>query len=155
MIITKASSVRSEQVLRRGNLSRSTLLWATADLSCRPPIISNLKHKIWAQRLSIKGTKPLFIVIKAIIIIIESNFYTKLKKLDVQEGKKDNLFADHLTQVCKVHDRVILSFLQQVQGIVKPTIQRSRENTGHNVHVYGNAKRNARSQSVKAGAIEW
>jgi len=82
-----------------------------------------------------KGTKLLSIVIKAIIIIIESDFYTKLKKLDVQERKKDKLFADRLTQVCKVHDQVILSFLQQVQGLVKPTIQRSREDTGHNVHV--------------------
>ena len=33
------------------------------------PIISNLKYKIWAHRPSIKGTKSLFIVIKAIIII--------------------------------------------------------------------------------------
>ena len=35
----------------------------------KPPIISNIKHKIWAHRPSIKGTKPLFVVIKAIIII--------------------------------------------------------------------------------------
>jgi len=48
--------------------------------------------------------------------IVESDFYTKLKKLDVQEGKKDKLFADHATQVCEAHNRVILSFLQQVQG---------------------------------------
>ena len=27
----------------------------------------------------------------------ESDFYTKLKKLDIQEGKKDKLFADHVT----------------------------------------------------------
>jgi len=41
--------------------------------------------------------------------VVESNFYTKLKnlKLDVQEGKKDKLFADHVTQVCKAHNRVI------------------------------------------------
>jgi len=32
-------------------------------------IISNQKYKIWAHRPSIKGTKPLFIVIKTIIII--------------------------------------------------------------------------------------
>jgi len=35
----------------------------------KTPIISNLKYKIWALRPSIKGTKPLFIVIKVIIII--------------------------------------------------------------------------------------
>jgi len=33
-----------------------------------PPIISNLKYQIWAHRPSIKGTKPLSIVLKAIII---------------------------------------------------------------------------------------
>jgi len=48
--------------------------------------------------------------------VVESDFYTKLKKLDVQEGKKDKLFADHVTQVCEAHNRVIVSFLQQVPG---------------------------------------
>jgi len=47
--------------------------------------------------------------------VVESDFYTKLKKLDIQEGKKDKLFADHVTQVYEVHNRVIVSFLQQVQ----------------------------------------
>jgi len=66
-----------------------------------------------------------------------SDFYTKLIKLDVQKRKKDKLelFADHVTQVCKVHDRVILSFLQQVQELGKPTKKEKRENTGHSVHV--------------------
>ena len=67
--------------------------------------------------------------------VIESNFYTKLKKLDIQEGKKDKLFADHVTHVCEVHNRVIVSFLQQVQGGMRPTTEGSRENIGHNVHV--------------------
>ena len=62
----------------------------------------------------------------------ESNFYTKLKKLDVQEGGKDKLFADHVTQVFEAHNRVIVSFLQQVQGGTRPTTEGSRE---HNVHV--------------------
>ena len=48
--------------------------------------------------------------------VVESACYTKLTKLDIQEGKKDKLFADHATQVCKAHNRVIVSFLQQVQG---------------------------------------
>ena len=43
--------------------------------------------------------------------VVESDFYTKLKKLDVQEGKKDKLFADHVTQVREAHNWVILSFL--------------------------------------------
>jgi len=66
--------------------------------------------------------------------VVESDFYTKLKKLDVQEGKKDKLFA-HVTQVCEAHNRVIVSFLQQVQGGTRPTTEGSRENIGHNVHV--------------------
>jgi len=45
-----------------------------------------------------------------------------------KKGKKDKLFADHLTKVCEVHNRVIVSFLQQVQGGTRPTTQGSREN---------------------------
>jgi len=67
--------------------------------------------------------------------VVKSDFYTKLKKLDVQEGKKDKLFANHVTQVCEAHDRVIVFFLQQVQGFARPTTEGSRENIGHNVHV--------------------
>jgi len=62
--------------------------------------------------------------------VVESDLYTKLKKLDIQEGKKDKLFADHVTQVCEAHNRVIVSFLQQVQGGTRPTTERSRENIG-------------------------
>ena len=58
--------------------------------------------------------------------VVESNFYTKLKKLDIQEGKKDKLFADHVTQVCEAHNRVIVSLLQQVQGGTRPTTEGSR-----------------------------
>jgi len=67
--------------------------------------------------------------------VVESDFYTKLKKLDIQEGKKDKLFADHVTQVCEAHNRVIASFLQHVQGGTRPTTEGLRENIGHNVHV--------------------
>ena len=67
--------------------------------------------------------------------VVESDFYTKLKKLDIQVGKKDKLFADHVTQVCEAHNRVIVCFLQQVQGGTRPTSEGSRENIGHNVHV--------------------
>ena len=60
-------------------------------------------------------------------LVVQSDFYTKLKKLDIQEGKKDKLFADHVTQVCEVHNRVIVSFLQHVQGGTRPTTEGSRE----------------------------
>jgi len=67
--------------------------------------------------------------------VVESDCYTKLKKFEVQEGKKDKLFADHVTQVCEAHNRVIVSFLQQVQRGTRPTTEGSRENIEHNVHV--------------------
>jgi len=67
--------------------------------------------------------------------VVESDIYTKLKKLHPQEGKEDKLFADHVTQVCEAHNRVIVSFLQQVQGGARQTTEGSRENIGHNVHV--------------------
>ena len=67
--------------------------------------------------------------------LVESDFYTKLKQLDVQELEKDKLFANHVTQVCEAHNRVIVSFLQQVQGGTRPTTEGSRENIGHDVHL--------------------
>ena len=67
--------------------------------------------------------------------VVEGDFHTKLTKLDVQEGKKDKLFADHVTQVFEAHNRVIVSFLQQGQECTRPTTEVSRENIGHNVHV--------------------
>ena len=67
--------------------------------------------------------------------VVKSDFCTKLKKLDIQEGKKDKLFANHVTQACEAHNRVIVSFLQQVQGGTRPTTEGSRKNIGHNVHM--------------------
>jgi len=61
-------------------------------------------------------------------LVVESDFYTKLTKLDVQEGKKEKLFADHVTQVCKAHNLVIVPFLQQVQRGTRPTTEGSMEN---------------------------
>jgi len=68
-------------------------------------------------------------------LAVESNFYTKLKKLHVQEGKRDKLFADYVTQVREAHNQVIVSFLQQMQGGTRPATEGSRETIGHNVHV--------------------
>jgi len=54
-------------------------------------------------------------------LMVESDFYTKLKRLYVPEGKSNKLFADRVTQVCEAHNRGIVSFLQQVQGSARPT----------------------------------
>ena len=67
--------------------------------------------------------------------VVESELYTELKKFDVQKGKKDKLFADHVTHVCKAHNRAIVSLLQQVQGFARPATKESRESIRHNVHV--------------------
>ena len=67
--------------------------------------------------------------------VVVSDFHAKLKRLDIQEGEKDKLFADHVTQVFEAHNRVIVSFLQQMQGGTRPTAEGSRENIGRNVHV--------------------
>jgi len=75
------------------------------------------------------------IVVGKRVSVVENDFYTNLKKLDVQEGKKDKLFADHVTQVCEAHNQVIVSFLQQGQGGTRPTTEGSRENIGHNMHM--------------------
>jgi len=69
-----------------------------------------------------------------------SSFLTQLHIV----RKKDKLFADHVTQVCKAHNRVIVSFLQQVQGVMRLTTEGSRENIGHNVHVWWDRERNTR-----------
>ena len=39
--------------------------------------------------------------------VMESDFYEKLGKLDVQAGKKDKIFFDHITQLCEAHGLVI------------------------------------------------
>jgi len=69
-------------ILRGGMRSWTKLLFSVTFFSSgkenkrcgrKTPIISNLNFYIWAHRTSIKGTKPRFIVIKAIIIIILLN----------------------------------------------------------------------------------
>ena len=42
--------------------------------------------------------------------VMESDFYEKLEKLDVQAGKKDKIFSDAITQVCETHGQQISSY---------------------------------------------
>ena len=37
--------------------------------------------------------------------VVQSDFYTKLKKLDIQEEKNDKLFADHTMCTCEEIER--------------------------------------------------
>ena len=74
---------------------------------------ANVQHKSIISALRAAAPKWDFEQINLVMgnrrSVVESDFYTKLKKIDVQEGKKDKLFADHVTQVCEAHDRVIVS----------------------------------------------
>jgi len=96
---------------------------------------ANEQHKSIIGALKAAALEWEFEQTDFVVGVVECDFYTKLKKLDIQEGKKDKLFADHVTQVCGAHNRVIVSFLQQVRGGTRPTTEGSRENIGHNVHV--------------------
>ena len=73
---------------------------------------ANEQHKSIIGALKTAAPQWEFELINFVGSVVESEFYTKLKKLDVQEGKKDKLFADHVTQVCKAHNQLIVSFLQ-------------------------------------------
>jgi len=59
---------------------------------------------------------------------VGSDFYTKLKKIVVPE-EQDNKSL-HETHVCEAHDRVMLSFHQQVQGLARPNMDGSRNTIG-------------------------
>ena len=68
--------------------------------------------------------------------VVESDLYTRSKSLMYKKEKKTSSSpADHVTQACEAHNRVIVSFFQQVQGCARPTTEGSRENIGHSVHV--------------------
>jgi len=100
---------------------------------------ANEQHKSIIGALKAAALKWEFLQINFVVgslgSVVENDFYTKLTNLDVQERKKDKLFADHVTQVCEAHNWVIVSFLQQVQGGTRPTTEGSRVNCGHNVRV--------------------
>ena len=110
---------------------------------------ANEQHKTIIGALKAAASKWEFEQIDFVVgncgSVVESDFYTKLKKLDVEDGKKDKLFADHVTQVREAQNRVIVSSFQQVQGGTRPTTEGSRENIGHNVHVWGDREKNTRS----------
>ena len=100
---------------------------------------ANEQHKSMISALKVADPKWEFEQINSVVgnrgLVVESDFYTKLKRLYVPEGKSNKLFADRVTQVCEAHNRGIVSFLQRVQAGTRPTTEGSRENTGHSVHV--------------------
>ena len=65
--------------------------------------------------------------------VVESDFYTKLKKLDVQEGNKT---SSSLIMWHRYAKRTIVG--------TRPTTEGTRKNIGRNVHVWGDRERNTR-----------
>jgi len=59
----------------------------------------------------------------------------KLERLSVQAGKKDEILAAHVQRICKVHDTVIQSYCQQIQGSSGADATTSIENIEEHVYV--------------------
>jgi len=84
--------------------------------------------------------------------VVESDFYNKLKKLDIQEGTKDKLLADHVTQVCEAHNQVIVSSkCKKVRG----QLQRGRGRTLGTMCTCGEIERGTHAcRASKLGPVE-
>ena len=82
---------------------------------------ANDQHKSIIGALKAAAPKWEFEQIKFVVgnrgSVVESDFYTKLKKLDVQEGKKDKLLANHVTQACGAHNRMLVSFSSRCKEV--------------------------------------
>jgi len=82
---------------------------------------ANEQHKNIISALKAAAPKWEFEQIKFVVgnrgSVVESDFYTKLKKLDVQEGKKDKLLANHVTQACGAHNRMLVSFSSRCKEV--------------------------------------
>jgi len=66
---------------------------------------------------------------------VEDDFYNKLEKLNVQAEQKDKSLLAHLQRICEVHDTVIQSHYQQIQGSSGADATTSMENIGEQVYM--------------------
>ena len=67
--------------------------------------------------------------------VVEDDFHNKLKNLNVQAGKRDNILLAHAQRICKVHDTVMRSYYQQIHGSSGADATTSMENIGEQVYV--------------------
>ena len=67
--------------------------------------------------------------------VVEDDFYTKLDKLNVQAGNKDEILLAHVQCICKAHDTVMRSYYQQIHGSSGADATTSMENIGEQVYV--------------------
>jgi len=67
--------------------------------------------------------------------VVEDDLYNKLKKLNVQAGKRDKILLAHVQCICEAHDTVIRSYYQQIHGSSGADATTSMENNGEQVYV--------------------
>ena len=46
--------------------------------------------------------------------VVEDDFYNKLKKLNVQAGKRNKILLAHVQRICEAHHTVMRSYYQQI-----------------------------------------
>ena len=67
---------------------------------------------------------------------VEDDFCNKLKRLNVQAGKKEKILTAHVQRICEAHDTVMRSYYQQIHGSSGADATTSMENIGEQVYVY-------------------
>jgi len=67
--------------------------------------------------------------------VVEDDFYNKLKKLNIQSGKRDKILLAHVQRICEAHDIVMRSYFQQIHGSSGADATMSMENIGEKVYV--------------------
>ena len=67
--------------------------------------------------------------------VVEDDFYNKLKKLNVQAGKRDKILLAHVQRMCEAHDTIMRSYYQQIHASSGADAKTSMENIGEQVYV--------------------
>ena len=66
---------------------------------------------------------------------MEDDFYNKIKKLNVQAGKRDKILLSHVQRICEARDTVMRSYYQQIHGSSGADATMLMENIGEQVYV--------------------
>jgi len=66
--------------------------------------------------------------------VVEFFFYNKLKRLNVQAGKKYKILPAHVQRICEAHDTVMRSYYQQIHGSSGADATTSMEDIGEQVY---------------------
>jgi len=67
--------------------------------------------------------------------VVEDDFYNKLKKLNVQAGKRDKILLAHVQRICEAHDTAMRSYYQQIHWSSGSDATTSMENIGEQEYV--------------------